>query len=199
MKRKIRLLLCIVCFPLLVPHLICFMLIGGLGGGKIRKDLERYNTICQIDIEWIFFSFIYCLLFIKTFRNVFYYRCRYLRFFLLYLRPMPTCEISTKEIGPGLFIEHGGSTYISAKKIGTNFYINQCATVGYSNYTDHPVIGDNVSVKAGAKVFGKCVIGKNVKIGANAVVYKDVPSNCTVVGVPARIVKKDGVKVNESL
>jgi serine O-acetyltransferase len=121
------------------------------------------------------------------------------KIFLQYLRPLPTCEIHTKEIGPGLYIEHGGATYIAAKSVGKNFYINQSSTVGFSNYTDHPIIGDNVSIKVGAKVFGKCTIGDNVIIGANAIVYKNVPANCTVVGIPGRIVKRDGKRVNELL
>ena len=54
-------------------------------------------------------------------------------------------------------------------------------------------------IGSGAKVIGPCVIGNNVKIGANAVVAKDVPDNCTVVGVPAYIVKKDGINVRMSL
>lgn len=122
-----------------------------------------------------------------------------LSYILRYLKPIQTCEISTPSIGGGLFIEHGGSTYIAAKKVGKNFYINQCSTVGYSNYTDHPIIGDNVKVKAGAKVFGKCHIGNNVNIGANAVVFKDVPDNCTVIGIPGRIVKINGRKVDQLL
>lgn len=158
--------------------------------------MKRYREICQVCIKSEFLTFVHVLLFHKTFRNVFYYRIGKLAYSLRYLKPVPTCEISTHEIGPGLFIEHGGSTYIAAKRIRKNFYINQCATVGFSNYTDHPIIGDNVEVKAGAKVFGRCHIGSNTKIGANAVAYKDVPDNCTVVGVLGRIVKQNGVKVN---
>ena len=59
-----------------------------------------------------------------------------------------------------------------------------------------PTIGDNVSIYTGSMVFGKVKIGNNVKIGAATVIYKDVPDNCTVVGNPAVIVKKDGKKVN---
>lgn len=69
----------------------------------------------------------------------------------------------------------------------------------YTNKTDAPTILDNVSIKAGAKVLGKITIGNNVIIGANAVVVKDVPDNCTVVGVPAYIIKKEGKRVNIKL
>ena len=112
---------------------------------------------------------------------------------------MNTLFIGGKEIGPGLFIQHGFSTIISAKSIGKDCWINQQVTIGYSNVMDCPVIGDNVTINAGAKVIGKVSIGNNSKVGANAVVVKDVPENCTVVGVPAYIVRRNGMRVNEKL
>lgn len=63
----------------------------------------------------------------------------------------------------------------------------------------HLYIGNNVKVHAGAKVIGGITIGDNVVIGANAVVVKDVPSNCTVVGIPAYIIRKDGLSVKKPL
>jgi len=103
-------------------------------------------------------------------------------------------------IGPGLYIEHGFSTIIDAKRIGANAYINQQVTVGYRHDdVGHPVIGDNVRIGAGAKVLGGITLGNNVTVGANAVVVKDVPANCVVVGVPARIVRRKGVRVIERL
>jgi serine O-acetyltransferase len=112
---------------------------------------------------------------------------------------MDTLYIHTSTIGAGLFIQHGFSTIISAESIGQNCWINQQVTIGYSNVTDRPTIGDNVRITAGAKVFGNITIGNNSIIGANAVVFKDVPPNCTVVGVPAHIVKRDGKRVNQPL
>ena len=61
----------------------------------------------------------------------------------------------------------------------------------------HPTIGHNVVVSSNAIVLGSITIGNNVKIGAGSVVLADVPDNCTVVGVPGRIVVKDGCRVNE--
>ena len=60
-----------------------------------------------------------------------------------------------------------------------------------------PVLGNNVYIGAGAKIIGGITIGNNVKIGAGSVVVKNVPDNCTVVGNPARIIKKNGIKVKE--
>jgi serine O-acetyltransferase len=77
--------------------------------------------------------------------------------------------------------------------------VNQGVTIGFTNDNDTPCLGDNVVIGAGAKVLGGIVIGSNVVVGANAVVVKDVPADCTVVGVPARIVKKSGVAVSEEL
>lgn len=73
-------------------------------------------------------------------------------------------------------------------------------TIGYKNGSDGlPVIGNNVFIGAGSKILGPVVIGDNVTIGANAIVIKNVPANCTVAGVPARIVKRNGVRVDEPL
>ena len=111
------------------------------------------------------------------------------------MKPMENCYIDCEDIGPGLFIQHGFSTVIAARKIGKNCWINQQVTIGYANERDQPTICDNVKIHAGAKVIGNVTIGDNSIVGANAVVVKDVPPNCTVVGVPAYIVKKDGKRV----
>jgi len=63
----------------------------------------------------------------------------------------------------------------------------------------HPTVGNNVFISGGAKVLGSINIGDNVKVGANAVVLKDVPNDCTVVGIPAKIVRRNGNKVREAL
>lgn len=66
--------------------------------------------------------------------------------------------------------------------IGSNCIINHQVTIAGGNSNQRVIIGDDVMIGAGAKIIGPCVIGNNVKIGANAVVTKDVPDNCTVVG-----------------
>lgn len=110
-----------------------------------------------------------------------------------------TLFIKTSKIGKGLRIQHGFATIISADAIGEHCWINQQVTIGYVNETDCPIIGNNVRISSGAQVLGRINIGDNVVIGANAVVVKDVPPNCTVAGVPARIIRRNGIRVEEKL
>lgn len=146
------------------------------------------------------FGFLYMMTFYPEYRNLFYFRVGGIyRLLNIFCPKMNTLFISTKNIGTGLFIQHGFSTIIAAKSIGKNCWINQQVTIGYTNDNDCPTIMDNVSINAGAKVIGKVTVGENSIIGANAVVVKNVPSNCTVVGVPAYIIKRDGKKVKELL
>lgn len=88
------------------------------------------------------------------------------------------------EIGEGFYIGHfGGITIGGASKIGKNVNISQQVVIGVSGKgykRGTPIIGDNVYIAPGAKIFGKIRIGNNAKIGANAVVYKDIPDNAVV-------------------
>lgn len=110
-----------------------------------------------------------------------------------------TLFLATKEVGPGLFVQHGFATIVTARSIGQNCWINQQVTVGYSASGGCPRIGDDVTINAGAKVIGGIEVGDRVVIGANAVVTKDVPPDVTVVGIPARIIRRQGVRVDEPL
>lgn len=93
-------------------------------------------------------------------------------------------------IGPGFSIAHASGIVIHRHaRIGSHFRIQHQVTIGQRNHKV-PVIGNNVFCGCGAKVLGAITIGDNVKIGANAVVVHDVPSDCTVVGIPAKVVKK---------
>lgn len=75
--------------------------------------------------------------------------------------------------------------------IGGGTFLYQNVTLGGRNGKPGPIIGDNCIIGAGACVLGNIRIGNNVKIGANAVVLEDVPDNCTVVGVPGKIIKRE--------
>jgi len=103
-------------------------------------------------------------------------------------------------IGQGIFIDHGMGVVIGETAIiGDYCLIYQGVTLGGTGKQSgkrHPTLGENVVVGSGAKVLGNLLIGDNVRIGAGSVVLKDVPPNCTVVGVPGRIIYRSGVKVN---
>ncbi len=106
-------------------------------------------------------------------------------------------------IGKRFFVDHGMGVVIGETTIiGDDVLLYQGATLGGTGIVKgkrHPTIGNNVVVGAGAKVLGNITIGDNSYIGANAVVIKDVPPNSTVVGVPGRITKQDGKKMDVSL
>lgn len=105
-------------------------------------------------------------------------------------------------IGKGFFIDHGSGVIIGETTIiGDNVTLYQGVTLGGTGKESgkrHPTLCDNVMVSAGAKVIGSFTIGENSKIGAGSVVLEEVPPNCTVVGVPGRIVKRDNIKVPRS-
>jgi serine O-acetyltransferase len=98
-----------------------------------------------------------------------------------------TLHLASSKIGPGLFIQHGFATIVAASELGANCWVNQQVTIGFDRPDARPVLGDNVSVHAGAKVLGAVHIGDGARIGANAVVREDVPAGYTAVGVPARL------------
>lgn len=102
-------------------------------------------------------------------------------------------------IGQGVFIDHGMGVVIGETAIiGDYCLIYQGVTLGGTGKETgkrHPTLGENVVVGAGAKVLGNLLIGSNVRIGAGSVVLRDVPSDCTVVGIPGRIVYRAGAKV----
>jgi serine O-acetyltransferase len=105
-------------------------------------------------------------------------------------------ETSPKvQIGGGLFLPHTVGTILGAEKIGNNVTIMHGVTLGARemdfNFTSlsRPIIGNNVFIGAGAKILGGVAIGDYARIGANAVVLKDVPSHSLAVGIPAKILE----------
>ncbi|RXG12913.1 serine O-acetyltransferase [Leeuwenhoekiella aestuarii] len=187
--------LLVISFIRLIPHIIFFNF--SKNNEIIKYDLKRWISITG---ETEKYGFVKIMTFYPEFRNLFYRRIGISSNFIKWIcPPLNSLFIITKDIGPGLFIQHGFATIIAAKSIGKNCWINQQVTVGFSNATDSPILGDNVVINAGAKIIGKVHIGNNSKAGANAVVVKNVPPNCTVVGVPAYIIKKDGIRVHEKL
>lgn len=106
-------------------------------------------------------------------------------------------------IGERFFVDHGMGVVIGETSIiGDDVLLYQGVTLGGTGIVQgkrHPTIGNNVVIGAGAKVLGDITVGDNSYIGSNAVVIKDVPPNSTVVGVPGRITRQDGKKIDISL
>lgn len=140
----------------------------------------------------------FSLLFMKPFRNVFYYRVQksiiLKHLSKLLLPPIDSIEIYG-DIDSGLRIFHGYSV-VSSFRAGTNLTIRQGVTIGKGDVnqddSEHntPTIGNNVNFMVNAIAFGGIHIGDNVIVSAGAVVTKDVPDNCVVAGNPAEIIKR---------
>lgn len=116
-----------------------------------------------------------------------------------YARFMTGIEIHPgATIGKGLLIDHGSGVVIGeTAEIGDDCTIYQGVTLGGTGKDTgkrHPTLGNNVLVGAGAKILGPFKVGDNSKIAAGAVVLSEIPPNCTAVGVPARVVRKNGEK-----
>lgn len=107
------------------------------------------------------------------------------------------------KIGKGFFIDHGSGVVIGeTTEIGDNCLVYQGVTLGGTGKEKgkrHPTLGNNVMVGSGARVLGPFKVGDNAKIAANAVVLEEVPPDCTAVGVPARIVRRNGKRVENDL
>lgn len=107
------------------------------------------------------------------------------------------------QIGERFFIDHGMGVVIGETcKIGNNVTIYQGVTLGGTGKEKgkrHPTIKDNALIATGAKVLGSITIGKYSKVGAGSVVLKDVPDHSTVVGIPGRVVVRDGERVRGKL
>ncbi|WP_374602228.1 serine O-acetyltransferase [Arenimonas sp.] len=163
----------------------------------IKADHSRF-VACGSHPNTILGLFLFNL----EFRSVFFYRVGSERTASRILHrlypPLPSLHLGMRSCGPGLYIEHGFATIVTDVAMGKNCWINQQVTIGTTD-KGSPTIGDNVRVCAGAIVVGPVSIGNGVTVGAGAVVAKSVPDDCVVVGNPAYILKRNGLRVNEKL
>lgn len=187
-------ILAILNYPRTFPVYLCVLL--SKHRHLIEKDIARWNEIDGINLG-LFQSINWYLTFKKEFRNLIQHRFKYpsrsvsaiIHFIIARMlwKPMDTLFIYTHDIGGGLYIQHGFSTIITAKKIGENCRIYQQVTIGYKE-DKIPILEDNVSVTCGAKVLGGLTMHSHSLAAAGAVVVKDVPEKAIVAGVPAKII-----------
>ncbi len=195
MPNTARRLFAIINYPRTLPVYLCAMC--SKQKKLIIEDVARWNEIDQINYN-LFESINWYMTYKKEFRNLIQHRLKkpsrtiksMLHFTIARIlwKPLETLYIYTDEIGGGLYIQHGFSTIITAKKIGKNCRIYQQVTIGYKRGATPPVLKDNVSVTCGAKVLGDITMHKNSIAAAGSVVLKDVPENAIVAGVPAKVI-----------
>ena len=188
-------LFAVINYPRTLPVYLCA--ISSKQKHLIKEDVTRWNEIDQINYN-LFESLNWYMTYKKEFRNLIQHRLKkpsrtfisLLHFVIARMlwKPMESLYIYTDDIGGGLYIQHGFSTIITAKKIGKNCRIYQQVTIGYKNGAEPPVLEDNVAVTCGAKVLGDITMHSNSLAAAGAVVVKDVPENAIVAGVPAKVI-----------
>lgn len=126
------------------------------------------------------------------------HRCQLLaRWLSQWARLMTGVEIHPgATIGRRFFIDHGSGVVIGeTAEIGDDVLMYHQVTLGGTSLDKvkrHPTIGNNVLIGMGAKIIGAIMVGDNARIGANAVVTRDVPTGATVVGIPGKVIKRDG-------
>ena len=187
-------LLAIFNYPRTLPVYLCAMC--SPQKQLIKADIARWCEIDRVDLGF-FQSLNLYLTYKPEFRNLIMHRLKhpsstvmsYVQYFITRMlwKPLESLYIYTRDIGGGLYIQHGFATIISARKIGCNCRIYQQVTIGYKGEFS-PILGDNVSVTCGAKVLGDITMHSHSLAAAGAVVVKDVPEKAIVGGVPAKII-----------
>lgn len=187
---KFKLLQWIV-FPIMWPADILFFFSDKKD--EIKADMKRLLNEIPYSKPGIS-ALNYLLMINRPFRNIFYYRTRkslVLRNICrMFFKPLNTIEIEG-DIRGGMRISHNYCV-IHPQTAGENLSVGHGATIGKndreSGVPRYPILGDNVSIYTNAIVFGSITVGNNVVIGAGAVVNRDIPDDCTVVGNPCRII-----------
>lgn len=173
----------------------------------LAEDLKRYHL--RFMDRFIFNENYHTVKYLKALRHLEYLTnikrniFQKIEYFYVFWNYKRLCfkykmKIGINTCGPGLYIPHIGFLRVATKaRVGKNCIIAPGVVIGTKHTFDNvATIGDNVEIALGAKIIGKVSIGNNVIIAPNSVVVKDIPDNCVVSGIPAKIIKKDGVKVN---
>ena len=172
----------------------------------LRETLEAYqknDPAARSKLEvFLLYNGLHAIIFYRISHWLWIHRCRFLaRFLSQTAKWMTGVEIHpAATIGRRLVIDHGTGIVIGATaEIGDDCLLYQNVTLGGTGAHKgkrHPTLGNNVMVGAGAKVLGPFKVGDNARIAANAVVLTEVPPNSTVVGVPGRVVRLNGEKLD---
>ncbi|PIU42140.1 MAG: serine O-acetyltransferase [Candidatus Omnitrophica bacterium CG07_land_8_20_14_0_80_42_15] len=187
---------------LLILAIFKIVLLSILFREEIKATFERDPAARSTFEVLLCYSGLHALIFYRINSKLWKWKVPLLpRLFSQFARWLTGIEIHPgAQIGKGLFIDHGMGVVIGETAIvGDNVTIYQGVTLGGTGKEKgkrHPTIGNNVVIGAGAKILGNITVGDNVNVGSNAVVIKDVPSNSTVVGIPGRIVRKEGKPVS---
>lgn len=194
MRRKIKFrLLQAVNMWRLLPVYVCIQTTQSNVKNLINDEIMHWKKCDQRKESGLFDTFCGLMLDRKEYRSLLHHRMMrgdiIRRSLVKLLFPgMETLYITTPDIGPRLFIQHGFATNISAKSIGSDCWINQQVTIGYTFAPEPPVIGNGVRISVGAKVVGQITLGNNCIVAANAAVVKDIGENEVVGGVPAKVI-----------
>jgi serine O-acetyltransferase len=183
-----------------MPHVALWRL--GPRRDLIDLDLKRWSQafLQRPEGDAGVRTFLFLMIHFPEYRTLFYHRLGEAASLVRFLSPpMESLTLVCPDIGPGLIIQHGVASIIVAERIGAYCWINQQVTLGTGPKSGFPTLDDHVRIAPGAKILGKVRIGDHSIVGANAVVTKDVPPNVSVVGVPAYIMRRDGVRVREDL
>lgn len=165
------------------------------------KVIKEKDPAIKSGAEALLYSSFWAMIFHRGAHSLYKNRAFFLaRFISQFSRLLTGIEIHPgAKIGRNFFIDHGMGVVIGeTTEIGDNVLIYQGVTLGGTGKDTgkrHPTIGDNVMIGSGVKVLGPIVVGSNVKIGAGSVVLRNIPQDCTAVGVPARCYRPDGAQV----
>ena len=176
---------------------------------RLRYDInaikERDPAARSSAEVFLLYSGLHAMIYYRFSHWLYRHRCLFLaRMVSQFARFMTGVEIHPgATIGRGLFIDHGSGVVIGETAvIGDNCTIYQGVTLGGTGKDHgkrHPTLEDNVLIGSGAKVLGPFTVGRNSRIAAGAVVLEEVPPNATAVGVPARIVRVNGRRVDSDM
>ena len=174
---------------------------------KVKKDLNavfRHDPAARNKLEVILtYSGFHALVMYRFAHFMYLHRWRLVARIISQLAKFLTgVEIHpAAKIGTGVVIDHGEGVVIGeTAEVGNNVLIYQGVTLGGTGKDKgkrHPTVCDNVMISAGAKVLGPFTVGMGAKIGAGSIVLKEVPPNATVVGVPGRVVRIGGERVDD--